>query len=232
MITPTDLTTEYALNPISIDTPQPRFGWILESDRRGQSQLAYQVLVGGSAEELQAGRADKWDSGKVTSDRSVNVPYAGGALASDETCCWQVRVWDQDDRASAYSEPAAFTMGLLNESDWTGPLDRRALRRRITPAAQRVRPCQSCQPRPPPISPASGGTISISTAGASATMSSTPATSEYTERVLSTRPTDVTRTASGRRPTPPGVMLGKRLVPVNPAGSTPLRGLSPPCAFS
>ena len=31
-----------------------------------------------------------------------------------------MRVWDQDDRASAYSGPAAFTMGLLNESDWTG----------------------------------------------------------------------------------------------------------------
>ena len=120
MITPTDLTTEYAPNPISIDTQSPRFGWLLESDRRGQSQSAYQVLVASSAENLQAGRADKWDSGKVTSDRSVNVPYAGGTLSSDENCCWQVRVWDQDDRGGAYSEPAAFSMGILHESDWTG----------------------------------------------------------------------------------------------------------------
>ncbi len=120
MLTPTDLTTEYAPNPLNIDTPQPRFGWLLESDRRNQSQSAYQVLVASSAENLQAGRADKWDSGKVTSDRSVNVAYAGDTLSSDENCCWQVRVWDKDDRASAYSEPAAFTMGLLDESDWTG----------------------------------------------------------------------------------------------------------------
>ncbi len=120
MITPTDLTCEYASSPINIDTLQPRFGWLLQSDRRGQSQSAYQVLVASSAENLQAGRADKWDSGKITSDRSVNVPYAGGILSSDETCYWQVRAWDQDDRASAYSEPAAFTMGLLHESDWTG----------------------------------------------------------------------------------------------------------------
>ncbi len=120
MITPTQLTTEYAPNPINIDTPQPRFGWILESDRRNQSQSAYQLLVASSAENLNAGRADKWDSGKVTSDRSVNVPYTGSSLASDETCYWQLRVWDQDGHASAYSEPASFTMGLLNESDWTG----------------------------------------------------------------------------------------------------------------
>ena len=121
MITPTNLTCEYAPNPISIDTQEPRFGWLLQSDRRSQSQSAYQILVASSAENLLSGRADKWDSGKVISDRSVNVPYAGNTLSSDETCYWQLRVWDQDDRASAYSEPAAFTMGLLHESDWTGP---------------------------------------------------------------------------------------------------------------
>ena len=121
MITPTNLTCEYAPNPVSIDTQEPRFGWILQSDRRNQSQSAYQILVAGSAENLQSGRADKWDSGKVASARSVNVPYAGNSLSSDETCYWQLRVWDQDDQASAYTEPAAFTMGLLHESDWTGP---------------------------------------------------------------------------------------------------------------
>ncbi|MYC93811.1 MAG: Bacterial alpha-L-rhamnosidase [Caldilineaceae bacterium SB0661_bin_32] len=120
MITPTDLNCEYAPNPINIDTLQPRFGWLLQSDHRSQSQSAYQILVASSVEDLQAGRADKWDSGKVISDRSVNVPYGGNSLSSDEICYWQVRVWDQDDRASAYSEPAAFTMGLLEESDWTG----------------------------------------------------------------------------------------------------------------
>ena len=48
MITPTDLTCEYAPNPISIDTQEPRFGWLLQSERRNQSQSAYQVLVASS----------------------------------------------------------------------------------------------------------------------------------------------------------------------------------------
>ena len=120
MITPTDLTCEYATNPINIDTPRPRFGWLLDSDHRNQSQSAYQILVANSREILLAGRGDKWDSGKVESESSVNVPYGGSDLSSDENCWWQVRAWDQDDRPSAYSQPCEFTMGLLNESDWTG----------------------------------------------------------------------------------------------------------------
>ena len=111
MIIPTELTCEYASNPISIDTLRPRFSWLLDSDRRGQSQSANQILVASSEENLRAERGDKWDSGKVTSERSVNVAYAGGSLSSGESCCWTARVWDQDDRPSPYSEPAAFTMG-------------------------------------------------------------------------------------------------------------------------
>ena len=120
MKAPFELTCEYAPNPLSIDTPQPRFGWLLESDRRGQSQSAYQILVASSEENLRADRGDRWDSGKVTAERSVNVAFGGASLSSDESCWWKVRVWDQDDRASAYSELANFTMGLLNESDWAG----------------------------------------------------------------------------------------------------------------
>lgn len=76
MITPTGLTCEYASNPINIDTPQPRFGWLLESDRRGRSQSVYQILVANSAANLLAGHGHKWDSGKVASNNSVIVAYA------------------------------------------------------------------------------------------------------------------------------------------------------------
>jgi hypothetical protein len=42
-LTATDLKCEYAVNPLGIDTLKPRFGWILESLRRGRSQSAYQT---------------------------------------------------------------------------------------------------------------------------------------------------------------------------------------------
>jgi alpha-L-rhamnosidase len=119
-ITVEELQCEYAKNPLGIDTLQPRFSWILESNRRGQMQSAYHILVASSAEKLERGIGDKWDSGKVASEKSVNVPYQGKSLASEEECYWKVRVWDKDGKASAWSEPAAFEMGLIKESDWQG----------------------------------------------------------------------------------------------------------------
>jgi alpha-L-rhamnosidase len=40
-----ELTCEYATNPLGVDTPRPRFGWRLKSEQRAQLQSAYRVLV-------------------------------------------------------------------------------------------------------------------------------------------------------------------------------------------
>ena len=119
-LTPVALTCEYAAGPLGVDAPQPRFGWVLESNLRGQMQSAYQVLVASSEEKLRANVGDKWDSGKVVSFQSVNVAYRGKALASGEKRWWKVRVWDGGGKASPFSKPATFEMGLLKKSDWQG----------------------------------------------------------------------------------------------------------------
>ena len=119
-LSPTELTCEYATDPIGIDCASPRFGWVLEAERRGQMQTAYRILVASSAHVLAAGEGDRWDSGRVASDRSVNVPYDGPSLASRERCFWSVQVFDGDGVASAPSSPATFRMGLLGPGDWTG----------------------------------------------------------------------------------------------------------------
>ena len=61
-----------------------------------------------------------WDSGKVDSDQSIQVEYAGPPLMSRQRCEWKVRVWDAEGKPSAWSEPAVWEMGLLDRSDWTG----------------------------------------------------------------------------------------------------------------
>jgi alpha-L-rhamnosidase len=114
----TEATCEYCVDPLGVDTPSPRFGWILSATERGQRQTAYQILVSSTPEGLDAGVGDKWDSGKVASDRSVGVVYGGAALASGERCLWKVRCWDTHDQPSSWSAPAAFETGLLQESDW------------------------------------------------------------------------------------------------------------------
>jgi len=119
-ITVEELRCEYARNPLGIEARSPRFSWLLESSRRGQMQSAYQVLVASTEQKLQAAAADKWDSGKVDSGRSVNVPYQGKPLASGERCWWKVRAWDKEGKASPWSRTATFEMALLKKSDWCG----------------------------------------------------------------------------------------------------------------
>ena len=118
---PTDLRSEYLRNPLGLDVMRPRLSWVLtqaDAKDRGQRQTAYQVLVASGRKKLVPGKADLWDSGKVESDQSVHVVYAGKPLRSRMACYWKVRVWDKDGRPSAWSKPAMWTMGLLAKADW------------------------------------------------------------------------------------------------------------------
>jgi len=115
---PVNLLCEYAVNPMGIDIPHPRFSWELRHSERGRIQHAYQILVATSRENLVKDIGDAWDSGKVKSRRSVNIEYDGDPLESRKTYYWKVRWWDDKGRVSPYSEIATFEMGLLKQSDW------------------------------------------------------------------------------------------------------------------
>ena len=112
------LRCEHLQNPQGIDATAPRLSWMLQASERGVKQTAYQILVASSATKLKAGQGDLWDSGKVSSDDSVLVAYAGKALASRTECFWKVRVWDAHGKVSAWSQPASWTMGILNAGEW------------------------------------------------------------------------------------------------------------------
>ncbi len=110
-LTLTNLLTENLTNPIGLDAAKPRFSWQLVAEKRNISQSAYEIKV-------IAGKTKTWESGKVKSDRSVFVPYDGKALQSGVKYSWQVRAWDNNGKASKWSQPAFFQMGLLQQSDW------------------------------------------------------------------------------------------------------------------
>ena len=74
-----ELRCEDLNNPSGIDAPQPRLSWMLHSSGRNQAQSAYQILVASSPKELAANAGGLWDSGKVASDESIQIPYAGKA---------------------------------------------------------------------------------------------------------------------------------------------------------
>lgn len=114
------LRCEGRVDPLGIDEPRPRLGWKIRSDRRGEVQSAYQVLVASSREHVEKEQGDLWDSGKVTSDESAYVEYAGRPLVAGQRAWWTVRVWDREGKPSNWSEPAQWTMGLLSPEDWKG----------------------------------------------------------------------------------------------------------------
>ena len=114
----TELRAEYRTDPLGMDCRTPRLSWLITSGRRGEIQTAYQVLVASTPELLAADQGDLWDSGRVVSAQQNQLAYAGRPLASRMRCHWKVRVWDRDNTPSAWSVPAAWSMGLLEPADW------------------------------------------------------------------------------------------------------------------
>jgi alpha-L-rhamnosidase len=117
-VTVAGLRCEYLTNPLGIDVPTPRLSWILRAETRVQKQTAYRVLVASLETKLSADEGDLWDSGKVMSNETTQIRYAGTALQTRWRCFWKVRAWDQDGDSSAWSETARWTMGMLKDSDW------------------------------------------------------------------------------------------------------------------
>ena len=117
-ITPYELLCESKINPTGIATPHPAFSWKNEAKMNKSHQTAYQILMATSASLLKESDADLWNSGKVSGAESVLLPYQGHALQSRSVAYWKVRVWDQNDAPSAWSEIQSFSVGLLNSDDW------------------------------------------------------------------------------------------------------------------
>ena len=106
-----NLLTENLSNPVGLDVAAPRFCWQLVSDKRNVAQTAYEIKV-------VAPKSAQWSSGKVSSDESVHVRYGGTALQSGKKYSWQVRVWDNNGKPSAWSASAFFQTAFLSSSDW------------------------------------------------------------------------------------------------------------------
>ncbi|HVW94463.1 MAG TPA: glycoside hydrolase family 78 protein [Mucilaginibacter sp.] len=106
--------TENKPDPISIDALKPRFSWQLDGGgRRNVLQTAYEIRAIRTADKHVV-----WKTGKVQSGQSMYIPYGGEPLVSGQQYSWQVRVWDNSGKASAWSAPATWRMGLLHPEDW------------------------------------------------------------------------------------------------------------------
>lgn len=102
----TRITCETAERPLALSASTPRFGWQLEGEA-GTMQSAYAVEVYTRQGDS---RTVVWESGKTASDQSQWVPYGGTSLRPMERYFWRVRVWDEQDRPSAWSREGEFRL--------------------------------------------------------------------------------------------------------------------------
>ncbi|WP_298495919.1 family 78 glycoside hydrolase catalytic domain [uncultured Algibacter sp.] len=111
------VVSEQFKNPIGFYDATPSFSWKLAQNKNIKKQTAYSIVVA-SEPELLPNNADLWESGKVESEQTLFVKYKGKKLSSRQKVYWQLKFWDQDKKASAWSEVSNFELGLLHNSDW------------------------------------------------------------------------------------------------------------------
>ena len=99
-------------NPLGVDTKKPLFSYSL-----GVCQKTYRIAVSTTAEKLENGEYDLWDSGTVKTEAANLIEYNGKEPRSRMECYWCVFI-ETDKGETVKSEPAFFEFGLLNESDW------------------------------------------------------------------------------------------------------------------
>jgi hypothetical protein len=116
----TDLRCEGGREPLGVDARSPRLGWALPADA---PVSVVRVCAATSAESLEDGFADLWDSGEIAAANPW-VDYAGTPLRSHQRVFWRVRAGD-----GPWSETASFVTGILKPRDWKA----RWIGHRLTP---------------------------------------------------------------------------------------------------
>ena len=116
-LTVTECKVSSLTDPLGIEGT-PLFSWSAKSSRRDDGQSAYRLIVSTSEEDVKAGKGTVWDSGKVNSDKMLDVAYAGPALSTRTLYYWSVTVYSRKGE-EATSPVARFSTGV-GENEWTG----------------------------------------------------------------------------------------------------------------
>ncbi len=124
---PSGLLCELLSHPeLSVITnPAPSLAWIVNSGKQGDSQLAYRIILASSEGLLSQENGDMWNSGKVNSNQSINIRYAGKSLKPNESYWWKVKTYNKLSGESAWSKVQRFNTAEFNspktwpdESKW------------------------------------------------------------------------------------------------------------------
>jgi alpha-L-rhamnosidase len=118
--TTVDLRCENLTAPNAIDNTIPHFSWKTEYHRGQMRQEFFEIQVSSDSISLSNNRPDLWNSGKVKSNASVMIPYQGKALSSRSLCYWRVRIWNEKNKKSEWSNIARFGTGIVGNDAMQG----------------------------------------------------------------------------------------------------------------
>ncbi len=114
-----NLRCEHLTTPIGIDAAYPRLSWLVNDDRQGAVQTAYQVWVSKDSAALANGNADSWNSGKTGNAQNL-VTYAGSQLQPYTRYYWKVQLWDAAGKPLPETPVSWFETGLMEMTNWKG----------------------------------------------------------------------------------------------------------------
>ena len=89
-----------------VDHPRPRLSWRLED---GVRQTAYRIRVG-----------ELWDSGRVESSETLDVPYGGPPLPPACEFAWTVEVWEGSESVGQRAGPLPHRAGGVDRRSGSG----------------------------------------------------------------------------------------------------------------
>lgn len=117
-VVPYDLSA--FIDPFDTDGFRPAFSWKTNAGSANWKQSAWQIVVAESEESLQSMESITWNSHKVRDGQQLFIPFDGEKLATGKKYFWKVRVWDNKDTPSDWSEASSFRIPLNYCKDWKG----------------------------------------------------------------------------------------------------------------
>lgn len=102
------MKTDSMVNPIGINKKDISFSWKMDSGKRGIKQINYCIIVA----EDECFSEIVWNSGNISTDKSVNIEYTGMAFKPSKRYWWKVMVEDNFG-GEHKSQPSWFETALM-----------------------------------------------------------------------------------------------------------------------
>lgn len=115
------MTCEYEEDAMALPGKNIRFGWQLISSINETMQTAYQIEVQNEQQQL------IWNEGKVMSAHSQLISYQGEPLLSGQKYAWRLKVWDNHQNETKWSQWHYFRMAPDSswmDAQWIGAITR------------------------------------------------------------------------------------------------------------